>query len=144
MPTTTDIRKTIVEQGKTAIEEARKPLFAAVGATNYAFDQLRTQLKDLPTELRKLQERSSERAGRLEPTQVRKAIEEVAGQAREQYETLSTRGEKIVQQLRRDPRITHVFADVEARLDEADEAVTGRPRKTTTVRKAPARKTTTK
>ena len=62
MPITTDVRKygeTALEQGKLALDEARKPWYAAVGATDLAYDQIREQFKELPTEaqgrLRRLQ-----------------------------------------------------------------------------------------
>jgi hypothetical protein len=169
MPASTDFRKygeTLREQSKTAIEEARKPLFAAVGATNYAIDQLLTQLRDWPTEtqarvkklsddaqtqLRTLRERSGERAGKLDPAQVRKAFEDAAEQAKDRYETFSSRGEKIVQQLRKDPKIKHLFADAEQLVRDADKTVTGTkapaPKGTTTkttTRRAPAKKTAAK
>jgi hypothetical protein len=169
MPANTDFRKygeTLREQSRTAIEEARKPLFAAVGATNYAIDQLRSQLRDWPTEtqarvkklsddaqtqLRTLRERSSEQAGKFDPTQVRKAFEDAAEQARHQYESFTSRGEKIVQQLRKDPKIKHLFADAEQVVRDADETVTGTkapaPKGTTaktTTPRAPAKKTTAK
>jgi hypothetical protein len=168
MPATTDFRKygeTLREQSKTAIEEARKPLFAAVGATNYAFDQLRTQLREWPTDtqarvkklsddaqaqLRQLRERSS--GVKLDPAQVRKAFEDAAEQARDRYETFTSRGEKIVEQLRRDPKIKHLFGDAERAVREAEEAVTGEPAKApapakatrTTAKRTPAKKTTAK
>jgi ElaB/YqjD/DUF883 family membrane-anchored ribosome-binding protein len=167
MPATTDFRKygeTLREQSKTAIEEARKPLFAAVGATNYAFDQLRTQLREWPSDtqarvkklsddaqaqLRQLRERSS--GVKLDPAQVRKAFEDAAEQARDRYETFTSRGEKIVEQLRRDPKVKHLFGDAEQAVREAEEVVTGEPAQApapkatkTTARRAPAKKTTAK
>jgi hypothetical protein len=168
MPATTDFRKygeTIREQSRTAIEEARKPLFAAVGATNYAIDQLRAQLREWPTEtqarVKKLSDDAQtqfrslrERSGgvKLDPAQVRKAFEDAAEQARDRYETFTSRGEQIVAQLRRDPKIKHLFADAEQLVRDAEEAVTGRPapapkgtvRKTAAKKTTPAKKTTTK
>lgn len=145
----TDARKyseTVLEQGRAALDEARKPLFAAVGATNLAFDQLRTQLRDLPAETQEQLRKLQDRAGTLDRAKVRKAVEEYAEQARDTYVTLARRGEKVVRQLRRDPRIRNAFAETEELVERTEEAVTGRPAKptrtTTTAAKAPARKTT--
>jgi heparin binding hemagglutinin HbhA len=149
MPTSTDVKKygeTVLEQGKVAISEARKPLLAAVGATNLALDQLRSQLKDLPAEtqeqLKRLQDRLQDRAATLDRARVRKAVEEYAEQARETYATLAKRGEKVVRQLRRDPRLRNAFTEAEDLVERAEETVTGRPASTPAAAKAPARKTT--
>jgi predicted DNA-binding protein len=147
MPTGTDVRKygeTVLEQGRAALDEARKPLFAAVGATNLAFDQLRTQLRDLPADTQEQLRKLQDRAGTLDRTKVRKAVEEYAEQARDTYVTLARRGEKVVRQLRRDPRVRNAFGQTEDLVERAEEAVTGRPAKPTqtTAAKAPARKTT--
>jgi heparin binding hemagglutinin HbhA len=171
MPTGTDVRKyreTILEQSKAALGEARKPLFATVGAYQVAYDRVRTQLKDLPTEtqeqlkklqdetqaqLKKLQERAQERAATLEPARVRKTVEEYAEQARETYETLAKRGERVVRRLRRDPRVRNAFAETEELVERTEELVTDKPASTAPAtgathrapaRKAPARKTTAK
>lgn len=157
MPATTDVRKyreTVLEQSKVALGEARKPLYAAVGATNLAFDQLRSQLKELPAlkdlpaetqeQLKRLQERLQERTGTLDRARVRKAVEDYAEQARETYTTLAKRGERVVRHLRRDPRVRNVFSETEDLVERAEEAVTGRPvaphGEAHTEAKAPARK----
>jgi heparin binding hemagglutinin HbhA len=157
MPTGTEVKKygeTVLEQGKAALGEARKPLLAAVGATNLAIDQLRTQLKDLPTEtqeqLKRLQDRLQDRAATLDRTRVRKAVEDYAEQARETYATLAKRGERVVRHLRRDPRIRNAFAETEELVERAEATVTDRPASRPAARpatrpaaaKAPARKTT--
>lgn len=179
MPAGTDTRNyrdAVLEQGKAALTEARKPLLAAVGATNLAYDQLRSQLKELPAEtqeqlrrlqveaqsqLKKLQGRAGDTAGELTPGQVsarlRKTVEEYAAQARETYDTLARRGEKVVRHVRRDRRVRNAFAETEELVERAEEAVTGRPttaphteagRQQTAakapVRKAPARRPATK
>jgi hypothetical protein len=152
MPTSTDVRKygeTVLEQSKVALGEARKPLLAAVGATNLAFDQLRAQLKDLPAETQEQLKKLQDRATTLDRTRVRKAVEEYAEQARETYATLAKRGERVVRQLRRDPRVRNAFAGTEELVERTEEAVTGRPASrpsatTTPARKSPARKATPK
>ena len=146
MPTT-DVKKygeTVLEQGKAAIDEVRKPWFAAVGATSLAYVQLRDQLSELPAgtqeRLRKLQERAVElptetqaqlkrwqelAGGRIDPAlvsaKVRKAFEDYAAQARETYEALAERGEKVVRTLRHDPRPTTAFAETERLVEPAEE-----------------------
>src|SRR6266536_1706741 len=151
MPTNTDYRKyadTVVEQGKAAFDEARKPLLAWVGATDLAYDRLRSQLKELPA-------RAQGGVESLDPVQlsarVRQAVESYASQARhayddyreqarEQYATLSHRGELVVRRLRRTEKL----------VEEAEEQVTGKPASgastgsttssSSAARKAPARK----
>ena len=60
MPITDDVRKyreTVLEQGKVALEEARKPWYAAVGASELAYGQLQAQLdqlSQLPAEVQEL------------------------------------------------------------------------------------------
>jgi predicted DNA-binding protein len=156
MPTSTDVRKygeTVLEQGKAALGEARKPLLAAVGATNLAIGQLRSQLKDLPAETQEQLKKLQDRANTLDRTRVRKAVEEYAEQARETYATLAQRGERVVRQLRRDPRVRNAFAETEELVERTETAVTGRPATNSTTRsssgtaparKSPARKATPK
>ena len=159
-------RETVLEQGKVALEEARKPWYAAVGAGELAYGQLQAQLSQLPTEvqarLRKLQS-----GGRpLDAATVRSAVENAAGQAagaygaytaqaRQTYESLAHRGELVVRRLRRSPEVTETFEEAEDVVADAGEAVataeekvtrpgpatTRKPAaKTAPARKAPARR----
>ena len=51
MPITDEVRKvgeTVLEQGKVALDEARKPWYAAVGAGELAARQLPAPLSQLP------------------------------------------------------------------------------------------------
>ena len=164
MPITEDVRKygeTVLEQGKVALDEARKPWYAAVGAGELAVGQLQAQLSQLPTEvqarLRKLQE-----GGRhLDATTLRSAVETAAEQAagaygiyatqaRETYESLAHRGELVVRRLRRSPEVKETFdraedlvAEAGKTVAKAEEAVTepGPPatREPAAARTAPAR-----
>jgi hypothetical protein len=171
MPTSTDVRKyadTVLEQGKVAIDEARKPLYAWVGVTDLAFHRLRSQLEELPDQaqagVKKLQTRAQGGVPALDPvqvtarvrqtlesylTQARVAYDAYREQARERYETLSHRGELVVGRLSQRPEVRAAFARTERLLsrsekvvEEAEEQVTG----TSTApdapeaRKAPARK----
>jgi heparin binding hemagglutinin HbhA len=169
MPTNTDVRKytgTVVEQSKAALAEASKPLLAWVGATDLAYDRLRSQIKELPAEtqvrVKKLQGRAQAGVS-LDPaqvtTRVRQAVENYAAQAREtydsyreqareQYDTLTHRGELVVRRLRRRPELRAAFEQTEKLLsrteklvEDAEEEITLRPASATTpARKAPARK----
>jgi hypothetical protein len=155
MPMSTDVRKygeTVLEQGKIALDEVRKPWLAAVGATELAYGQIREQLKELPAELRKLRTG----AGQIDAAQVRGAVDAAAGTARqaagtyataarETYETLAHRGELVVRRVRRSPEVGEAFGKAEEILTGAEKAVEGAEDKVTrpdgTARKAPARKT---
>ena len=160
-------RETVLGQGKIALEEARKPWYAAVGASELAYGQLQAQLNQLPAEvqarLRKLQAGGRQ----LDAATVRSAVENAAGQAagaygayaaqaRETYESLAHRGELVVRRLRRSPEVREGFdtagdlvADAGKVVAKAEEKVT-RPGPTTTskpvaksapARKAPAKRT---
>ena len=170
MPITTDVRKygeTVVEQGKIALDEARKPWYAAVGASDLAYDRLQRQLTQLPTEVQERLRRLRANAGDLDAAHLRDTVGTAAGQAkeayvtytgqaRERYESLAHRGELVVRRLRRSPEVREAFGKAEElisaagqKVEEADEKVTrpGRPTtapRSTTARKAPAGRPATK
>ena len=143
MPITDDVRKyggTVLEQGKVALDEARKPWYAVVGASELAAGQLQQQLAQLPAEvqarIRKLQ------TGQFEPAVVREAVENAtaeglkaygtyAAQARETYETLAQRGELVVRRLRRSPEVTGTFEKAQQLVAEAGETVAAAEEKVT-------------
>lgn len=161
MPITDEVRKvgeTVLEQGKVALDEARKPWYAVVGASELAASQLQQQLTQLPAEVqarvRKLQ------TGQFDPAVVREAVENAtaeglkaygsyAAQARETYETLAHRGELVVRRLRRSPEVTETFAKAQELVAEAGETVAAaeekvtEPGPATTRTPAAAKKTTT-
>ena len=170
MPITTDVRKygeTVVEQGKIALDEARKPWYAAVGVSDLAYDRLQRQLTQLPTEVQERLRQLRANAGDLDAAHLRDAVGTAAGQAkeayvsytgqaRERYESLAHRGELVVRRLRRSPEVRGAFGKAEElisaagqKVEETDEKVTrpGRPTtapRSTTARKAPARRPATK
>lgn len=163
MPISTDVRKygeTVLEQGKVALDEARKPWYAAVGATDLAYDQLREQLKELPTEAQARLRGLQSGAGQLDATQLRDAVETAATQAREvyaayltqareTYESLAHRGELVVRRLRRSPEVRSAFDRTEDQLSDAGTTVEKAEQKVTspgrvTTRKPPARTTPAK
>jgi hypothetical protein len=163
MPITDEVRKvgeTVLEQGKVALDEARKPWYAAVGAGELAASQLQAQLSQLPAEvqarIRKLQHN-----GQFDPAVVRQAVENAtaeglkaygtyAAQAKETYETLAHRGELVVRRLRRSPEVTETFekaqdlvAEAAGTVAAAEEKVT-KPGPTTTRKPAAAKSSTAK
>jgi hypothetical protein len=173
MPITDDVRKygeTVLEQGKVALEEVRKPWYAAVGAGELAYGQLQAQLTQLPAEVQARVRKLQSASGQLDPAAVREAVEHAtnqglrtygtyATQAKETYESLAHRGELVVRRLRRSPEVKETFAktqelaaDAGGTVAAAQEKVTkpGRPTTskpatpratTTTAGKAPAKRT---
>ena len=137
MPITDDVRKyggTVLEQGKVALDEARKPWYAAVGAGELAYGQLQAQLTQLPTEVQTRIRRLQTVPTQLDPTVVRDAVETAtaqglrtygfyANQAKETYESLAHRGELVVRRLRRSPEVRETFDKAQQLVAEAGETV---------------------
>ncbi len=192
MPITPDVRKAreaVVDQSKAVLEDARKPLYAVVGAGDLAVTRTASQLRDLPaetqsvvdtrvkqvrtriedlradvktriTELRgkatELQGKATDTAGKtFKPSELKSRVESYLGKAREVYEDLAVRGEKIVTRVSDRPAVKNVIdraenlfdrsgdavEDAAGNVDDVVESVTSRR---TTARKAPARKATAK
>ena len=155
MPITDDVRKvgeTVLEQGKVALDEARKPWYAAVGAGELAASQLQAQLSALPAEVQARVRKLQANGKQFDPAVVREAVENAtaeglkaygtyAAQAKETYETLAHRGELVVRRLRRSPEVTETFEKAQEIVAGAEEKVT-KPGPTTT-RKPAATKTAT-
>jgi heparin binding hemagglutinin HbhA len=141
MPTNTDTRTyadTVLEQGKAAFDEARKPLLAWVGATDLAYDRLRSQLKELPADAQARVKKLQGGVESFDPVQmtawVRQAVESYASQARqaydgyreqarERYDTLTHRGELVVRRLRRRPELRAAFERTEKLLNRTEKLV---------------------
>ncbi len=159
MSITTEVRKygeTVLEQGKVALDEARKPWYAAVGAGNLAYGQLQQQISQLPAEVQARLRRLQSGAGQLDPAHLREAVDTAtaqarevygayANQARDTYESLAHRGEIVVRRLRRSPEVRGAFekaeeliAEVGDTVEQADEKVT-KPGRTTTRKPASTR-----
>lgn len=168
MPIPDEVRKareTVLEQGKFALEEARKPWYAAVGAGELAYGQLQAQLdqlSQLPAEVQERVRKLQSGGRQIDAATLRSAVENAAGQAagaygtyavqvRDAYESLAHRGELVVRRLRRSPEVVETFekaedafADAGKAVATAEEKVT-RPGRTTTrnpaaATSAPARK----
>jgi exonuclease VII small subunit len=146
MPITDEVRKareTVLEQGKVALEEARKPWFAAVGAGELAYGQL----SQLPTEVQARVRKLQADGRQLDAATVRSAVENAAGayeayatQVREAYETLAHRGELVVRRLRRSPEVVETFEKAEDVVAEAGNAVAKAEEKVTRPGPAATRK----
>ena len=165
MPITDEVRKyreTVLEQGKVALDEVRKPWYAAVGASEFAYERLQTQLSQLPAEVQARVRKLQSNGRQLDATAVRSAVENAAeqaagaygtyaAQARDTYESLAHRGELVVRRIRRSDEVKETFekagdaiADAGKAVGKAEDVVTrpGRPATTPkpAVRTAPARK----
>jgi hypothetical protein len=161
MPITDDVRKygeTVREQGKVALDEARKPWYAAVGAGELAYGQLTQQLTQLPAEVQARVRKLQTVPAQLDPTAVRGVVETATSQslkvygfytaqARETYETLAHRGELVVRRLRRSPEVRETFDKAQELVADAGQTVAAAEEKVTepgptTTRKPAAAKTT--
>lgn len=137
MSITTDVRRygeTVLEQSKLALDEARKPWYAAVGASDLAYGQLQQQIAQLPVEVQARLRRLQSGAGALDAAHLRDAVETAAtqarevygayaNQARESYESLAHRGELVVRRLRRGSEIRGAFDKAEELISEAGDTV---------------------
>ncbi|HSV65455.1 MAG TPA: hypothetical protein VLJ59_06040 [Mycobacteriales bacterium] len=185
MSITADVRKageTVLEQGKAVLDDARKPLYAVVGAGDLAVTTAVSQVKELPgetqtavdTRVKKAQARLDDirteakaryeglvhkatelqgkarelpsKADALKPKELRSTVETYVGKAKELYDDLAARGEKIVTKVADQPGIKTVidraevlFDRVEERVEHVIEAATEDPE--APPRKAPAKKT---
>ncbi len=133
MPITDDVRRygeTVLEQGKVALDEARKPWYAAVGAGELAASQLQAQLAQLPAEVQAGIRRLQEGGKQFDPAVVRETVENAtaeglkaygtaAAQAKERYETLAHRGELVVRRLRRSSEVTETFEKAQELVADA-------------------------
>ena len=132
--TCASIGETALEQGKVALEEVRKPWYAAVGAGDFAYEQLQAQLSQLPAEVqarvrklqtggRQLDAAALRSAVENAPSRGRKAYGRYAAQARETYESLAHRGELVVRRMRRSQEVKETFEKAEDVVADAGQAV---------------------
>ncbi len=145
-PTTTaatDVTKTgdtVVAQGRFTIknlpvvdlDEARKPLFAVVGAADYALEQV----KDLPTryaaDVQKAQERLAEVPAVVKtlPEQVSEFSKKATEQATDLYAQLAVRGERLVTSIRRQPATEAAIAEGKEAVRKAEASATAAKKST--------------
>ena|SRR5436190_12000669 len=124
MPITADVRKfgdTLVAQGKVTITESSKPLYALVGANDLAVEKLRDGLTVLQERGTKLQERAKSLPQEYKtfPTQVKTYANDVTGKAGAVIDELSTRGHKVVDQIRRRPATKRAVAQTKTAKSSA-------------------------
>jgi predicted nucleic acid-binding Zn-ribbon protein len=141
---TADVQKTgdtVTAQGRFTIknlpvidlDEARKPLFAAVGVVDLALEQVKElpvayateakkaqeRLAELPTVVKTLPEQAKEFRGEME-TRVAKLSE----QATDLYAQLSVRGERLVTAIRRQPATEAAIVEGKEAVRKAEAAAT--------------------
>ncbi|CAN5176431.1 hypothetical protein BH20ACT5_BH20ACT5_19920 [soil metagenome] len=102
----------VAEQGKLALTEARKSFYAVVGAGDLALERASEQGRQFAERLRSAEVR------RIDTAAVREAFEE--------YVTdLTVRGEKVVHEFRKDPRVQRVIIRAESAVDTVEDALEG-------------------
>jgi heparin binding hemagglutinin HbhA len=151
MPITEDVRKAgeaFVYQGKAVLEDARKPLYAVLGAGDLAVARATTQLRELPSETQaalnasvkqartRLDDLRADVTARLDdlrqrtaqapslaqsPTELRAKVEEYVGKALEFYADLARRGEVVATRLQ--ARGAQGVSDVAGKVEDAADAV---------------------
>src|SRR5262249_28625445 len=173
MPISADVRKAraaVAGQSKAVLGDARKPLYAVVGAGDLAASQLRelpagtqaavdsrvhqvrTRIGDLRadvwTRLADLRSRASGLPDRApKPAELRSTLGSYLGRARDLYQDLAERGEQVVTKAAERPGVKHVLARAETLFDRAGDTVEAaadgadETAQPATKPKAPARKT---
>ena len=162
LPTAKDVkkaRKQATVAVSDALEQARTPLYAVLGAGDLATEAVRdyvtkargeatdqakdvqARVTDLQTRLGELQDRLvevraqvrtkvgelpddvAELRGKLEPTELRGALESYVQSLQDVYERLAARGETAADKLRRQPKVKQAIHRVEATADTAEDRV---------------------
>jgi hypothetical protein len=108
--------------------QAKKPLFAYVGAADLALERV----KEIPAELTELNKKVSTKAqafvadvpAQLQglPVTVRTNVEKVTDKATEFYGKLTVRGERLVTQIRRQPATQAAIAEGKEAVRKAEAA----------------------
>jgi heparin binding hemagglutinin HbhA len=114
-----------------AVEQARTPLLAALGAGDLAaqalveaVNKVRTQLneraeaarQDLPNDLGELREK-------FDPAELRKRVDAYSQTAKQLYDYLAERGEETLHRLQDQPRVKKVWDQVGTAQDRVEETV---------------------
>jgi heparin binding hemagglutinin HbhA len=149
MPITTDVRRAVTGPGRAVIEDARKPLYAVVGAGNLVLEQasqlrelpadtqsamdarvreVRTRIEDLRADLvqrfAELRSRAESLQGHaLSRSELRSALERYLDRARGTYQDLAERGEKVVTETANRPAVRRVLDRAEGLLDRTGDTV---------------------
>ena len=162
LPTANDVKKAR-KQATAALEQARTPLYAVLGAGDLASEAIRdyvtkaradasgqakdvqARVTDLQTRLTELQDRLVEvrtqvrtqvrtrvtelpedlagLRGRLEPAELRHALEGYAQSLQELYDRLASRGEATAAKLREQPQVRKAMGRVEEAADTTEDRV---------------------
>ncbi|MGQ0839352.1 hypothetical protein [Actinokineospora sp.] len=133
LPKSDDVRK-VGEQAvsvvNTAIEQARTPLLAALGAGDLAAkavadavnkakvraDATKTAVEDLPSDLTGLRDK-------LDPAELRKLVDEYTDAALKLYQKLADQGEDALGKLRSQPQVKKAIEQLEEAISAAQERV---------------------
>jgi heparin binding hemagglutinin HbhA len=147
MPITEDVRKAgeaFVFQSRAALEEARKPLYAVLGAGELAVSRATTQLRELPAETdarvkhvrTRIDDLRADVVSRLgdlrqhassapslaqQPAELRSRVENYVGKALEVYADLARRGEEVATRLQ--SRGAHEAAAVAGKVEDAADKI---------------------
>jgi heparin binding hemagglutinin HbhA len=133
LPKNDDVRKAgeqAVAVANTAIEQVRTPLLAALGAGDLAAkavleavgkakdevtektEAARTAAQDLPGDLRSLR-------GKLDPAELRKAVEEYTDAALKLYRKLADQGEEALDKFKAQPQVRKIVDQLEEAIEAA-------------------------
>ncbi|MER5391567.1 hypothetical protein [Saccharopolyspora sp. NPDC002686] len=133
-PKTEDVNKVREQAEKTfgdAVEQARTPLLAALGAGDLAAQALldavskvRSQLneraeaarQELPNDLNELR-------GKLDPAELRKRVDAYSQTAKQLYDYLAERGEEALGRLQDQPQVKKAWSQVGTAQDKVEETV---------------------
>jgi chromosome segregation ATPase len=113
------------------VAEATKPLFAVVGAADFAIEQAKEVPADVTARVNKVQARLSEVPAQVQalPAQVKTLrsevetrVEKVTEKATDLYTQLTIRGERLVTQIRRQPATEAAIAEGKEAVRKAEAA----------------------
>lgn len=111
----------VLEQGKLALSGVRTSAFAAVGAGDVVVTRAGDRARSLAGRTQDLA------TTRVSPTDVRKSVEDALTSAGSQVQVvwtqLSRRGEEVVHELRKAPRLQRVVLRTEDAVDSVEEGV---------------------
>jgi len=130
LPTAAEVRK-VREQATQNVseqaEQARTPLLAALGVSDYAVSTVTkvvTGARTRATERAEVvQTRVTELPHRLTPAEVRRAVADLREQAEQTYGSFAERGEQAWGRIRRQPQVSHAIATIESFTEKLDARV---------------------
>lgn len=119
LPTSEDVNKAREQATQAfgeAVEQARTPLLAVLGATDLAAHALMETLNKA-----REQAESARAEFANDPTELRKRLDSYAQSAVQIYDYLADRGEETLERLRTQPVVSSVEEDVEAVVDDVQD-----------------------